>query len=55
MEIFVGTFSEEDLKNKKDKKMITEKQKETGLKYIKNTITKDNSKPVMKVWLTDKP
>lgn len=54
MEIFVGTFTEEQLRNKEDREAIDKTAKETGLKYIRNLITKEKGKTVMKVWATDK-
>lgn len=54
MEIFVGTFTEQDLKDKKDKEAIEKSKQETGLKFIKNKITTENGQKVMKVWLSNK-
>lgn len=54
MEIFVGTFTEEDLKNKKDKLAIEKSQKETNLKFIKHKIVKEKGQTVMKVWVSNK-
>lgn len=54
MDIFVGTFTEQQLKSKEDKIAIDEAKQKTGLKFIKNKITKQNGVKVMKVWLSDK-
>lgn len=54
MEIFVGTFTEKQLKNKEDRAEIEKTAKKTGLKYVRNLITKEKGKTVMKVWATDK-
>ena len=54
MEIFVGTFTEEDLNNKKDKVAFEKSQKERNLKFIKNKIAKEKGQTVMKVWVSDK-
>ena len=54
MEVFVGTFTEKQLRNKEDRAEIDKTAKETGLKYIRNLITEENGETVMKVWATDK-
>lgn len=57
MLVFVGEFTETDLKNGADKKAIEEAQnqeelKRNGIKYIESKF--DKKKQTMKVWLTDK-
>lgn len=60
MKIFIGTFTEEDLKNGRDKQAISEakeleQNKRNGLRFIESKIIKKSGKPhAMKVWLTDK-
>lgn len=45
--VFVGTFSEQDLEDGKDKKAVELKKKETGLKYTNTRLTKDG----LKIWV----
>lgn len=57
MKVFVGDFTEQDLRNGVDKVAILEAQekeenKRNGIKYIESK--HDKKKQVMKVWLTDK-
>lgn len=57
MKVFIGSFTEQDLKQGNDKKAIAEAQereelKRNGIKYIESK--HDKKKNVMKVWLTDK-
>jgi hypothetical protein len=47
----VGVFSEEQLKNKEDKKAIEKAQKQTGLTYIDSKIIKKGGKMFMEVYL----
>lgn len=56
MRVYIGEFTEQDLKNGNDKKAILEAQekeelKRNGIKYIESDFNK--KKQVMKVWLTD--
>jgi len=48
---FVGTFNEQQLRNKEDKKAIENAQKKTGLKYIDSKIVKKGGKMFMEVYL----
>jgi uncharacterized protein YjdB len=47
----VGTFDENDLKNKKDKIAIKKAEKKTGLKYIRSKMIKIKGKQYMEVYL----
>lgn len=47
--IFVGEYTEDELKSGKDKKEIADAQQLTGLQYITSKITKQKT---LKVWLT---
>lgn len=50
--IYVGQFNEDQLRNKEDKKLVSAKMNETGLKYTKTAFVKKNKKIVgLKVWL----
>lgn len=56
MRVYIGEFTEQDLKNGNDKKAILEAQekeenKRNGIKYIESEFNK--KKQTMKVWLTD--
>ena len=54
MQVLVGDFTEQDIKDKKDKIAIEEKMKETGLKYINSKIIKQNGKPsALRIWVCD--
>lgn len=53
MQIFVGTFNEQQLKDKEDKADIEKAIKETGLKYIKSRLVKIQGVQYMKVFLVD--
>lgn len=46
MEVLVGDFTENDIKNKRDKIAVELKMKETGLKYKNSKIIKRNGNPV---------
>lgn len=57
MKVYIGTFTEQDLKEGNDKKAIHEAQerdemKRNGIKYIESKY--DKKTQTMKVWLTDK-
>ena len=57
MKVYIGTFTEQDLKEGNDKKAIYEAQekeefKRNGIKYIQSEYNK--KKQTIKVWLTDK-
>jgi 2-C-methyl-D-erythritol 4-phosphate cytidylyltransferase len=57
MKVYIGEFTEQDLKQGNDKKAIAEAQerdenKRNGIKFIESK--HDKKKNVMKVWLTDK-
>lgn len=57
MKVFIGDFTEQDLRNGVDKIAIQvaqerEELKRNGIKYIESK--HDKKKNVMKVWLTDK-
>ena len=45
-EIYVGRFTEEDLKQGKDKLIVKAKQEETGFKYTNTKLIKKNGKNV---------
>ena len=50
--VYVGRFTEEDCKNKIDKKAIEEKMKETGLQYVESKIVCKNKKAVaLDIWV----
>ena len=56
MKVYIGEFTEQDLKQGNDKKAIAEAQekdenKRNGIKYIESK--HDKKKNAMKVWLTD--
>lgn len=53
MQIFVGTFTEQQLKNKEDKAVIESEKEKTGLKYIKSRIVKKKGVQYMEVYLVD--
>lgn len=54
MEVLVGDFTEDDLKNKRDKIAVEQKMKETGLKYTNTKIIKRNGKSVaLRIWVCD--
>lgn len=54
MEVYVGQFTEDDLKNGVDKKKIAEAKKENNLKYVNTKLVKKGGKIVaMKVWVCD--
>lgn len=48
--IYIGEYTEKDLKNGKDKKDIEKAKEKTGLKYVISEIT---NKPSLKIWLSD--
>lgn len=50
-EILVGNFSEEDIKNGKDKKEVEEMKKRTGLNYTNTKIIKKNGKKYLSIWV----
>lgn len=57
MKVFIGSFTEKDLKEGNDKKAILEAQEKeelkiNGIKYIESKHNK--KKQTMEVWLTDK-
>lgn len=57
MKVYIGEFTETDLKQGNDKKAIAEAQekdenKRNGIKYIESEYLK--KKNVIKIWLTDK-
>ena len=57
MKVYIGEFTEQDLKQGNDKKAIAEAQerdenKRNGIKFIESKI--DFKKGIIKVWLTDK-
>lgn len=54
MKIYIGEFTEQDLRSGKDKEAILKAQEEpqnkrNGIKYIESKVVKGK----MKVWLTD--
>ena len=56
MKVYIGEFSEQDLKNGKDKKAISEakdkeENKRNGIKYVFSEFNK--KKQTIKVYLTD--
>jgi hypothetical protein len=52
--VLVGTYTEKDLIEGKDKIEIDKKQQETGLKFIKSSFIKKNGKiSAIKVWVCD--
>lgn len=53
MKIWVGDFTEDDLKNKVDKEVITNVQKKTGLSYTLDKIIKKNGERRLRVWVCD--
>lgn len=54
MEVLVGDFTEDDIKNKRDKIAVEQKMKETGLKYTNTKIIKRNGKSVaLRIWVCD--
>lgn len=57
MRVFIGQFTEQDLKNGLDKELIAIAQRKeelsrNGIKYIQSEFDKNHQ--IMKVWLTDK-
>lgn len=50
-EIFVGNFSEDDIKSKKDKKEVEKMKKQTGLNYVNTKIIKKSGKKYLSIWL----
>lgn len=52
-DIYVGAFTEEQLKNGQDKKAIEKYKQMHGCKYIKSRITTLKGEPVIKVWVTN--
>ena len=50
-QILVGNFSEEDLKNGKDKQKVEEMKKKTGLNYTNTKIIKIKRKKYLSIWL----
>ena len=53
MRHLVGTFTAEDLANKKDKVAIDKAIEETGLKYIQSKIKKLKGQIVIEVYVVD--
>ncbi len=54
MQILVGDFTKDDLKNRKDKIAVEKAMKETGLKYTNTKTIKCNGKPVaLRIWVCD--
>lgn len=54
MEVLVGDFTEDDIKNRRDKIAVEQKMKETGLKYTKTKIIKRHGKSVaIRIWVCD--
>lgn len=54
MQVLVGDFTEEDIKNKKEKIAVEQKMKETGLNYINTKIIKRKGNPVaLRIWVCD--
>jgi hypothetical protein len=53
MQIFVGIFNEQQLKDKEDKAAIEREKEKTGLKYIKSKIVKKKGVQYMEVYLVD--
>lgn len=49
--IFVGNFSEDDIKSKKDKKEVEKMKKQTGLNYVNTKIIKKSGKKYLSIWL----
>lgn len=49
--VLVGDFSEDDLKNKVDKKAVKKKQEETGLKYTNTKIINKKGQRYLRVWV----
>lgn len=50
--VFVGEFTESDLKNGIDKKAVAEKMEKTGLKYTNTKIAKNKNKErVLRIWV----
>ena len=55
MNIYVGQFNEDDIRNGRDKIAVTQKMKETGLNYTNQEIIYKNKKPVgLKLYVCDK-
>lgn len=54
MEVLVGDFTEDDLKNKRDKIAVEKAKKETGLNYVNTKEIKRNGKIVaLRIWVCD--
>lgn len=54
MEILVGDFTEDDIKNKRDKIAVEKAKKETGLNYVNTKTIKRNGKIVaLRIWVCD--
>lgn len=54
MEVYVGQFNEEDLKNGTDKQKIAEAMEQHQLKYTRTKFVKKKGEIVgIKVWVTD--
>lgn len=49
--VLVGDFSEDDLKNKVDKKAVEKKKEETGLKYTNTKIIHKKGQRYLRVWV----
>lgn len=49
--VLVGDFSEDDLKNKVDKKAVEKKKEETGLKYTNTKIINKKGQRYLRVWV----
>lgn len=49
--VLVGDFSEDDLKNKADKKAVEKKKEETGLKYTNTKIINKKGQRYLRVWV----
>ena len=49
--VLVGDFSEDDLKNKVDKKAVEKKKEETGLRYTNTKIINKKGQRYLRVWV----
>lgn len=49
--VLVGDFSEDDLKNKVDKKAVEKKKEETGLEYTNTKIINKKGQRYLRVWV----
>lgn len=54
MQVLVGDFTEEDLKNGKDKVAVEKAKKENNLNYVNTKLIKRNKKTVaIRIWVCD--